>query len=903
MTILTNKTICIIGLGYVGLPLACQVAAKGYTVYGFDVNKEIVDKTNAGICHIKDDELQQKLSQVKGKLKATTDASILKQCNVIIICVPTPVYHNFSPNLEYIKSSAEAIAKHIKKGDLVVIESTIYPGTIEEVVLPIIEKSGLKASCDFYLAHCPERIDPGNKRWTIANLPRVVGATTLEGTEAAHTFYSSIIDAPITKLSSVKAAEATKIVENTFRDVNIAFVNELAKSFDMMNIDVVEVIKGAATKPFAFLPHFPGAGVGGHCFDKHEWIFVKINDAVHTVKIGELYELIKYYNCTEIGNTHLVNPGILEVLSFDLETKKPCYKHVRLLSKRPYNKMLQIKASSGYSIRVTDKHPVVVFEDNKMKVKSADELTTNDRLVISTELPEINESLRIDILEHIDTELAKKIRVKLVNGSFSDYKKELSIYISDYKYHDDFFRYDSLPLSYYLKAENALKISRENIYLCTGRGPSLKKIKAIIEFDEDFCRLLGYYLSEGCLTEDKTLRLRFTFNVKESEYINDLKQILDKNGFIYSEYIKETDHAHHIKVSSELLGILFRDVLRTGTNCYTMTIPPRIFSLSKRLRSEIIKGVIRGDGGVTHINRKRVYTKLQKKYFHNNNRMDASYFTSSSVLKQQIMLIAHENDLVPKLQIREGLLSFHGQKNATILQELFLGEKQQKVQQYLDNIRKINTFKQIQKYDNFATISINSIEPYQGDYVYSLEVEDTATIVTTNGLVMHNCISIDPYYLIERAKENGFTHNFLVLAREINNSMPHYTIQRTIAGLNQINKSVKGTKITVLGVSYKPNVDDHRESPAFKVIEELKKLGAVLQVYDPYLPKFSTVKTLQEALQAECLIIVTAHKEFLEMNTEQTKSAGVKLIIDGRNCLDKDKIKSLGIVYKGIGRS
>jgi len=423
-----NKTVCVVGLGYVGLPLLCLSIEKGYKAYGFDIDKKKIELINKGISPIKDKFLEEKLKKLKGKIEATADSGVLKKSGIIIICVPTPIDSQYNPNLKPLQSAAETVSKELKKNDLVVIESTVFPGTTEEIVKPILEKSGLKAGKDFYLAYCPERVDPGNKKWTVENLPRVVGALSSEGLKQAAEFYRSITSSDVLELNSIKAAEATKIMENTFRDINIAFVNEMAKSFDKMGIDITEVIKGASTKPFAFMPHWPGCGVGGHC------------------------------------------------------------------------------------------------------------------------------------------------------------------------------------------------------------------------------------------------------------------------------------------------------------------------------------------------------------------------------------------------------------------------------------------------------------------------------------------IKVDPYYLISRARENGFTHRFLNLAREINNSMPHYAVGKVVEGLNEIDKSVKDTKITVLGLAYKGGVDDMRESPALEIIDELRKLGADLKIFDPYIIDKSNVKNLDEALNSECIVIAADHPEFKALRPSKIKEKGIKIVIDGKNCLDKAGIKALGIVYKGIGR-
>ncbi len=268
------QTVAIVGLGYVGLPLACLCAEKGYKVFGLDLDKEIVESTNKGISHINDKALEKKLGKLKGKIIASTEADCLKEAEIVIVCVPTPAIGS-KPDLKPLENASKTVAKFLKKGLLVIIESTIYPGTVEEIVKPILENGlELRAGEDFFLGHCPERIDPGNEEFPIEKIPRVLSCFSSEGTEKARKFYASIIDAEINVLKSVKSAEAVKVVENTFRDVNIAFVNELAKSFDKMGIDLAEVIKGASTKPFGYMPFYPGPGVGGHCIAQDPYYLI-----------------------------------------------------------------------------------------------------------------------------------------------------------------------------------------------------------------------------------------------------------------------------------------------------------------------------------------------------------------------------------------------------------------------------------------------------------------------------------------------------------------------------------------------------------------------------------------------------------------------------------------------------
>ncbi|MBN1175689.1 nucleotide sugar dehydrogenase [Candidatus Woesearchaeota archaeon] len=252
--------ISIVGLGYVGFPLAVLCKQKGFDVFGFDKDPVKIDKISKGIDPVEGGNFKDVFES------SNTDSTPLQTSNVIIICVPTPVDETKMPDLRPVISAVSLVKENIKNNKpLVVVESTINPGVMEEIVKPIFDKEGFIVGKDYFLAHCPERINPGDPKWNVGNIPRVVGAFTTEGLEKAYEFYTNIISGEVVKMSNIRAAEATKILENSFRDINIAFINEIAKSFEVLDIDVVEVIRGASTKPFAFMPHYPGCGVGGHC--------------------------------------------------------------------------------------------------------------------------------------------------------------------------------------------------------------------------------------------------------------------------------------------------------------------------------------------------------------------------------------------------------------------------------------------------------------------------------------------------------------------------------------------------------------------------------------------------------------------------------------------------------------
>lgn len=328
--ILSDKKVAVVGLGYVGLPLAGLSAKKGYPVIGLDSKTTTVELLQKGQCHIRDEVVERLLAEAiaSGNFAATEDTSQTADCNIYLICVPTPVDANNEPDLAPLEGACRVVAPHLQKGDLVVVESTVFPGTCEEVVAPLLEElSNLHAGDDFYLAHCPERVNPGDPFWTSENIPRVVGATSDEGVDLAAKFYASILGGDIfdvrdvkqslypkfreteyglhisqvplgsvTRMHSIRDAEAVKAMENTVRDVNIAFVNELAKISDVLDLDVVDIIDGMATKPFGKGPFYPGVGVGGHCIAVDpEWL------KAASKKAGYMPEMIQLARMTNNG--------------------------------------------------------------------------------------------------------------------------------------------------------------------------------------------------------------------------------------------------------------------------------------------------------------------------------------------------------------------------------------------------------------------------------------------------------------------------------------------------------------------------------------------------------------------------------------------------------------------------
>lgn len=255
----------IVGLGYVGLPLATEFAKGGFHVTGIDVQKDKVEGLNRGESHVQDVSSEEVAELVRGKrFRATTDFSVVRELDTINICVPTPLRKTKDPDMSFIVSAVEEIAKHFHPGLLVILESTTYPGTTDELLLPTFEKLGYKAGEDFFLCFSPERVDPGNPTYQTHNTPKVVGGITPACTELGKLFFSQALE-KVVPVSNTRVAEMVKLLENTFRMINIGLVNEMALMCDGMGINVWEVIDAAATKPFGFMPFYPGPGLGGHC--------------------------------------------------------------------------------------------------------------------------------------------------------------------------------------------------------------------------------------------------------------------------------------------------------------------------------------------------------------------------------------------------------------------------------------------------------------------------------------------------------------------------------------------------------------------------------------------------------------------------------------------------------------
>jgi UDP-N-acetyl-D-glucosamine dehydrogenase len=387
--------VAVVGLGYVGLPLAETFAWAGYPVIGFDIDPEKVKRLNTGqsyIGHISSGRIAELIST--GRFEATADAHCFEEVDAIIICVPTPLTEAREPDLSYIIQTGKTLKKHLQRGQLVILESTTYPGTTDDLLRPILEESGLKAGRDFFLAYSPEREDPGNPNYSTRNIPKVVGGIDEQSLDLAVALYEPVVEGVI-RVNSTRVAEGCKILENTYRAVNIALVNELKVIFDAMGIDVWEVIAAAKTKPFGFQAFYPGPGLGGHCIPIDPfyltWIARKFGVNTRFIELaGEVNAAMPHYVVKRIGEA--LNDEGKPIKGSRVCVLGAAYKkNVDDLRESPAFAILELLQQRGAFVSYNDPHvpqlPAMRHHTIRLKSERLTEefLATQDCVVIVTD--------------------------------------------------------------------------------------------------------------------------------------------------------------------------------------------------------------------------------------------------------------------------------------------------------------------------------------------------------------------------------------------------------------------------------------------------------------------------------------------------------------------------------------
>jgi UDP-N-acetyl-D-glucosamine dehydrogenase len=425
----------VIGLGYVGLPLLVEFASSGFKGIGFEVDEKKSSQINDGQSYIGDVPSSRLHKLVAGdRLRATTDFDHLADCDAIIICVPTPLRKTKEPDVSYILAAAEQIKQRLRRGQLIILESTTYPGTTDEVLLPMFEETGLKLDQDFLLAFSPERVDPGNPQFLTHNIPKVVGGVTDDSTEVAAHLYSQIVS-DVHAVSSARVAEAAKLLENTFRAVNIGMANEMARLCYALNIDTWEVIRAAATKPFGFMPFYPGPGIGGHCIplDPHylSWKarqhgfdsrFISLAEEVNSRMPEHVVQLVAdglNEECKPMKNSRILLLGVAYKKDIDDVRESPALSIIDRLRA----KGAQVRYHDPFvkELRFDDAHIDASGDPLQSVTLTDEELKSADCLIIVTDHSGIDyqracshTSLIVDTRNALNGELRRKSSARII---------------------------------------------------------------------------------------------------------------------------------------------------------------------------------------------------------------------------------------------------------------------------------------------------------------------------------------------------------------------------------------------------------------------------------------------------------------------------------------------------------
>jgi UDP-N-acetyl-D-mannosaminuronate dehydrogenase/intein/homing endonuclease len=867
----------VIGLGYVGLPLARAFSDKGFPVLGFDVDADKIARLRRGESYIGHIPTQTIRAMQAQGFRATDQFDLLRDVDAVIICVPTPLTEAREPDLTYVVNSARAVREGLRPGQLVVLESTTYPGTTRHVVRPVLEEGFLTAGEDFFLAYSPEREDPGNAIYSAPTIPKVVGGLDASSLELAAALYGRVVTR-VVPVSSLEVAEACKILENTYRAVNIALVNELKVLYDRMGIDVWEVIEAAKTKPFGFQAFYPGPGLGGHCLDGAEVVCVRDADGIHVVRFAELFERFASRSRRCPDGVEVAEVANLEALSLDTETGETQFAPATHLFRRVApTALLRLHLRGNRHLTVTDGHPMLVHNGVAIEERRADEVLAGDRLVISTAWPEdAPADSTIDLIEVAVRYGVEKVRVLPRRGHWREHHAVVhSALKGTPTAAKDVYRHNTLPLDVFLRLEEqgSSPFGRDEVWLTTGKGRSWNRVPAVLTIDEDFALLIGYYLSEGCITEDGALRTRLCFGSHEGDLIVEASAILRRLGFQHSLHRLRSCATVQIKVSSRLLAILLRDVLECGVRSEDARIPARLMGAPAAVRRALLAGLLRGDGDVDFQSRQRLYRKGARQYRHRFHAATVSYFTASPALFQQATLLMQGLGYVPTFHRTRPYIRLAG-RQVEALEPLLCGPKRANLEMYREGRVRTARPHSYVSHGAYATVEVVGVEPAEGTAVYSMEVSGTHTFITSFGIAVHNCIPIDPFYLAWVARKFGLTTRFIELAGEVNTAMPAFVVGKIADALNDQGKPVKGSKITLLGMAYKKDVDDPRESPGFELMELLQNRGALVQYNDPFIPRLPPMRRYpHRAMQSQtltpaylssrdCVVVVTDHSSY-----------------------------------------
>jgi len=911
--------ICVIGTGYVGLVTGTCLADMGNQVTCVDIVPEKIERLKQGILPIYEPGLEELVERnvLAGRLHFTTSYKEgLDNCDFIFIAVNTPTgTSQGGADMRYVESAARGIAEELDHYAVIINKSTVPVGS-GDVVTRIIRSNLARPDVRFGVVSNPEFLREGSAVLDFQNPDRVVlGSSDLEAARKVAILYLPLrANIMITDLYT---AEMIKYASNAFLATKISFINEIAQICERLGADVKEVAVGMGYDKRigrAFLD--AGLGYGGSCFEADETIFTLNSPNVAAERFDTFFA--KGGTPFQGDVVELVQPPDKRVLAFDLEVGQPILADVNAITRRPYKgTMVKINTSMGRMLRVTADHPVVLYQHQQFTILPAAAVVPGDQLMTLCELPAVEQASSLNLIELLrDTDLEADVYVKPTDNTFREQYEQFAAVIPKdmLKYPHDIKRHNrmSLRLFRYLSTLRVLNVPAEKLRLYTAKGAATM-MNAVIPIDADLLRLCGYYLAEGYISQDTgragaiRQRVGLCFHEQEAEYIADVQRILRSWGLKFIE--RRATSALTTIVSSRIFAWLLRDILRCGTRSENKALPRLAFNVPPALRRELIRGAFSGDGAVTTVQ--------------NGHNLMLEYATVSKGLADGMTLLLQTVGVVPSIRRRwmnkskqqAYILRVSGYEQIATLQDAFGNKHRVRIEGILAGYQRRIQAHGYERHGAFATITVREVEHSDVETtVYSMETS-TGTLITSSGLISHNCFPKDVRALAHMADEAGLHPQLLLAVMDINHDQRQLVVTKLVSILG----SLRGCIIGMLGLAFKPNTDDMREAPSVDIIRWITSQGATVQVYDPVAMqtgretleregiRMDAVTFCQDAYEvsnnADALVIVTEWNEFKALNMLQVRAAMRRpVLIDGRNVYEAAEMNRLGFIYRGMGR-
>ena len=890
--------ISVIGSGYVGTTVAACLADAGHEVINIDIDESIVDSINNGVAPIHEEGLDELVAEHGGNhLKATTEYDAVTDTELTFVCLPTPSLEDGSVDLTAFEAGVSSLGDALADKDehTVVVKSTVPPGTAESVVVPAV-------GSHVHVVSNPEFLREGTAVNDLRNPDKVVVGSesqeartkVLKAYEGVHQNEPAVVETGNTE------AELVKYANNSFLAAKVSLVNELGNISKELNVDAYEVLEAVGLDDrisSRFLRS--GLGWGGSCLVGDERVLVK--EGVEEEN-GRLWHttLAEFYEYAEEGS--LDGVSVLSLRDDGTYGFEP----VVAVTRREYDGELHtVCTRMNKTVTVTHDHPMLTVEDGGVAVREANELGEGDSLPVLNNIP-VNPVGSFDLIELVDdsdafdnenvylkTSVDTEARKDELREALEGYNRRFS-----YDRVREFVRNDYLSLDAFLEFEDDIPFSRPALALYTTVGGGQTYVPAVIDADEDFWRFIGYYVSEGHIADDdsghgSTTRRRVFLSFhpdEEDEYVADVESYLDSLGVRYKT--REMKTTKQVGVSSRVFAE-FLESIGCGIDSYTARVPDVAYDEPRRNRTALLSGLFRGDGHVEYTN--------------HSNAVVYDYGSVSEELIQGMQFLLHSLGIVPSYKTSRSekstrpahFLRVSSKEQIAALKEMFLPSEREKIESRLDAYDREIAPIGYAADGGQITVGVRDITTENRTVeVYSLEVEDSHTFVTTDGIAVHNCFPKDVDALRAVARDEGYDSPLLNAAIEVNDLQPKRAVE-----LLERHVDPKGARVALLGLAFKPGTDDVRNSRALDIAQLLVERDAKVVAYDPEaaenarkeLPsEVEIAETAKDALEgADAAVVATAWEEFEELSLEGMKE---KVVIDGRRVDLQDEAD----VYEGL---